>query len=75
MGARFVLRFQLRYKNCSNSPTGKSAPKGGKTGDTLILRLAQTETRQVLCYPHVRIPPTCWKEWNATPGYIKPLAS
>jgi hypothetical protein len=27
------------------------------------------------CYPHMRIPPICWKEWNAMSGYMKPLAS
>ena len=43
------MRFQLRYKNCSNSLTDKSAPKGGKTGDTLTLRLAQMEIQTALC--------------------------
>ncbi|TEB07114.1 hypothetical protein Psch_00657 [Pelotomaculum schinkii] len=36
----------------------------------LDFKVSQMEIRQALCYPHMRIPPTCWKEWNATPGYI-----
>ena len=48
-GSEICVEVSTRYKNCWNSLTDKSAPKGGKTGDTLTLRLAQMEIQTALC--------------------------